>query len=196
MPCGARLEVVETIRESDEDVTSHDHVEVPLRVLPILERRALDDLVRDELAARGWEREPDGSLAKQFGDAVATLPAGASAIRLAVVEEGRVSVSVSEKVSIAEGDEAARARANARADEKVAAKLALAAEQARARLVQENIEKLQKEYEAVREEAATVVNTVTRRALEQRARAIGAIESLTESRGADGGYELSITVKT
>ena len=55
---------------------------------------------------------------------------------------------------------------------------------------------VERPYEAVREEVAEVVNKVTRGALEQRARAIGAIESLSESRGEDGGYELKITVKT
>ncbi len=196
MPCGARLEVVQSTVLREGDVRVSDHVDIEVRVLPVLPPAQLDTLVREELVARGWETEPDGSLSKHFGDAVARMPAGSSTIRLAVEDERAVAISATTTSRITEGDEVARAAVEARAASDGDRKFELAKEAAEAELIKKNVDRLMGVYEELRGEIASAVNATTKRALEQRAREIGSIESSREGRGADGSYELTITVKT
>ena len=196
MPCGARLEVVQVAVEREGDVRVSDHVDVEIRVLPVLPAAQTGEIVREELIARGWERQLDGSLTKTFGDALATLPADSSTIRLAVVDQGSVKVSGGATGRIAEGDEAARAAVAVAAAQDGDARLAAAKAEAEKALVQANVERLLRVYDELRGELAEAVNATTKRALEQRAREIGAIESVREGRTSDGGYELAITVRT
>jgi hypothetical protein len=196
MPCGARVEISATVAR-EADVLAGDHVDVALRMLPIVETARQHELLREELERRGWAREADGALTKVFGDAVATLPAGSATIRVEVSDARAVSVQVTERRRVAptqtkqgqrEVDEAAHTAAE-RA-------LAEAEDDARDALVQRNIQRLQRVHDEVAREAGEVVNAATRHALEERATAIGAIESVQEGRGADGGYELTVTVRT
>src|SRR5688572_22581919 len=86
MPCGASLEIgwipVRRTVDRDEDVEASDHVEIHVRLLPILEEKAQDAILEDELEKRGWTKEADGAMTKVFGDVVARLPAGGRTVRI------------------------------------------------------------------------------------------------------------------
>lgn len=196
MPCGARLELVQIGVRGEQDVGTADHLDVDLRVLPVLERGAIDALVGEELAARGWTRTEDGGFTKTFGDVTATVAPGGNQIRLAVEQTKRVAVELTHRENIAQGDDAARAGVAERADAKLAAALAAESRAAEAEAVRENVERILRVYEEVRAEAVEVINATTRRALERRAAELGAIESVKEGRAQDGSYELAIVLRT
>jgi hypothetical protein len=201
MPCGAVLEVGwipvrHTVRKDDE-VSEADHVDVHVRLLPILEEDAQDELLRDELAKRGWTRQPDGSMTKPFGDAIATLQRGGRTIRLAAEGSQDVAVEATAHGNIEdESDSVRRTAIEERASKEAARKLEDAKAAARARLVRDNIDKLTRQHEKLEQEVTEVVTATTKRALERRAAELGAIESVREGRDAAGGYELTIVVKT
>jgi FtsH ternary system-associated peptide len=200
MPCGASLELgwipVRATIDRDAGVHASDHIDVAVRLLPILEHEAQDTILRDELERHGWTRNADGSMSKVFGDAVATLPAGSSTIRLEVSEDTSVSVSAT-AAGFADKDDAGAQDAIARKAEAAAdAKLRDAVGVARQRLIDRNIQRLERVAEDVRTEVNEVATATTRRALEQRAAQLGAIESVTEGVAADGSYEVAITVRT
>lgn len=200
MPCGARLEVgwipVRRTVARDGEVAADDHIDIAIKLLPILEQPAQDDIVRDELERRGWRRQPDGSLTKPFGEANATLAPGTTTIRVAVAQRQSVRATASSDGVARAEDVAAQDAIGARAGAAADAELARVKQHAVAELVQRNIASIQRVESAVRAEVAGVANAATKRSLLQRAAEIGAIESSRESRAADGSLELTITVKT
>jgi hypothetical protein len=170
MPCGAQVEIVHVAIQREADVEVTDHADLEIRVLPILPPEQTATIVREQLVGQGWEPQPDGSLTRQVGEAVATLPAGSSTIRIELSGERSVSASTSVTQRITAGDEGARAAVQERAEQDEA-------------------------WRQLREELDDAVNATTRRALEQRASELGSIESISEAEG-DNGYELTITVRT
>jgi hypothetical protein len=199
MPCGASLEIgwipVRRTVDRDEDVEASDHVEIHVRLLPILEEKAQDAIIQDELEQRGWTREADGAMTKTFGDVVARLPAGGRTVRIEVTAGTSIKASATAdgvaKEEDLEAQDAIGKKAAAAADKKLAA----AREDALSDLVQVNIKRLERVQEDVEREVSEVTIATTRRSLVERAGQIGSIESSQEKRGADG-YELTITVKT
>jgi hypothetical protein len=195
MPCGAQLEVTALAqREGDVEVT--DHADLEIRVLPILPRERIDEIIRRHLLEQGWSRADDGTLTKQIGDVQATLPPGSSTIRVTLSDEKRVAVEAKVKGRINPGDEAARARVDERAREQAEQKLAAAQADAQRELEEQIANQLLGVWRELRAELDEVVNVTTRQALEERAAQLGSIESIEEGRDKDRGYELTITVRT
>lgn len=199
MPCGASLEIgwipVRRTVDRDEDVQESDHVDIAIRLLPILEKRAQDTILAEQLEKRGWARQPDGSLSKTFGDVVATLQPGGDSVRIEVSAERRIKASATATGRSKEEDIAAQDAIGAKAARDAEAKLAIARDNARADLVRENIDRLEGVQQEVAAEIAEAVTATTRRALEQRASEIGSIQSVVEKRG-ENGYEVEIVVRT
>lgn len=194
MPCGATLQVTAVAqREGDVDVS--DHADVEIRVLPILPRERTDQLIRDQLRARGWVEQPDGSLHQEIGDAVAVLPPDANTVRVTLSDETSVSVEAKATGRIQQGDDAARAEVDARAARNAEAALAEAADGARRALEARTAKRLLEVWHGVRAELDEVVNQTTKQALQERAAELGSIDSVSEGHG-DHGYEITITVRT
>jgi hypothetical protein len=200
MPCGAELQIgwipVRKQVDKDDDVHSSDHIDVHIRMLPILEGEAQDAIVREELERHGWTREPDGTMSKVFGDAIAILPAGSSTIRLEVSESRNVKATGVEEGRAPEEDQAAQAAIAARAEAKAAAELELVKEEAKRDMIRRNIDRIERVQEELQREVEDVVRVATKRSLERRAAELGSVESVHENRSPEHGYELTITVRT
>ena len=199
MPCGASLEIgwipVRKTVDKEDDVHSSDHVDIAVRLLPILEKVHQDKMLREELEQRGWVEQPDGSLTKTFGDVIARLPADGDAVRIEVVAQRKITAKATAEGRAKEEDKAAQDAIGKRAEAAAQTKLDAAKEQAREELVRENIDRLERVQENVRREVADAVTATTKRALQARAAQIGAIQSVRENTG-EHGYELEIVVKT
>lgn len=180
---------------ADADVESHDSIEVAVRLLPILDEASLGEILRAGLEERGWQRQPDGTLTKQFGEATATLPADGSVITLAIKAETSVTVSATEDGAAPEDDKKAQDAIEERARDAAARKLDSAERSARRELERKNADELLRVEQDLRKEVAELVNQTTKKALERRATSLGQIDSIEERRGEEG-YELTITVKT
>lgn len=195
MPCGAQLEVT-ALAQREGDVEVSDHADLEIRVLPILPRERIDEIIRQHLLEQGWTRGDDGALTKQIGDVQATLPPGSSTIRVTLTDEKRVAVEAKVKGRVDPDDEAARAQVEQRAQDKATQKLADAQDAARRELEEQIAVQLLGVWRELRAELDEVVNVTTRQALEERASQLGSIESIEEGRDKDRGYELTITVRT
>ena len=195
MPCGAQLEIT-ALAQREGDVEVKDHADLEIRVLPILPRERIDEIIRQHLLEQGWTKGDDGGLTKQIGDVQATLPAGSSTIRITLSDEKRVSVEAKVKTRVAATEENAQAIVDKQAADKAAEKLAAAQDLARREMEEQVANQLLGVWRELRAELDEVVNVTTRQALEERASQLGAIESIEEGRDKDRGYELTITVRT
>lgn len=200
MPCGLALEAgwipVRRTVDLDDTVKVGDHIEIAVRLLPILDEGTLDGMVRDALERRGWTRQPDGAMTRQLGEVTTTLPPGSATIRLSVERSTEIQASATESGTAKEEDTAAQDEIEAKARRKAEAQLDKARRAAAWRQTQENNEALERAAEELRGELDALVNEVTRAALERRAASLGQIESVNERRDGDGRYEVSIVVKT
>ena len=200
MPCGASLEIgwipVRRTVDRDEDVHAGDHVEIAVRLLPILEKDELDEILRKELEAAGWTRQSDNTMTKQFGDAVATLPPGGDTVRLEVKSKQHIKVSATEQGRAKEEDVQAQDAIAERAAKAADAKLAEKRDAAQDALIRKNIDALERVHEQVQRELGEVTTAATRRSLEKRASELGAIESQSERTTTETGLEIVIKVRT
>lgn len=200
MTCGMLLDLEweglgRPVRTKDVEAAVHveDRVEIAVRMLPVLQGDAMGAALREVLAAQGWESQADGTMTRVFGEVTAELDAGATKVTIRRAAEATVSASGSARVEGA--DERDEKRANAEALKR--AEQALAQKQARAteKLEKENAEALLREEPGVRAALQEALNRVYRRALEERARQLGEVESVDERGDVRGGYEVTVVVK-
>ncbi len=197
MTCGMLLDLeweplARTVRSDNLTDTVHveDRVEIAVRMLPLLAGDAMGVTLREVLAAQGWEAQADGTMTRVFGEVTASLDAAATTVT--VRRAGDVTVTASGSATVRDGDEKkALAKANS------AAERALEQERKRAeaKIEADNAAALTKEEPAVRAALQEALNRVYRRALEERARQLGEVESVDERGDVRGGYEVTVVVK-
>ncbi len=197
MTCGMQLvlewePLTRTVRSDNLTDTVHveDRVEIAVRMLPLLAGDAMGATLREVLAAQGWEAQVDGTMTRVFGEVTASLDAGATTVT--VRRAGEATVTASGSAAVKDGDEKkALAKAN------TAAEKALEQERKRAgaKLEADNAAALTREEPAVRAALQEALNRVYRRALEERARQLGEVESVDERGDVRGGYEVTVVVK-
>ncbi len=182
MTCGMNLELgLEALRRvyrssrAEQGVDVADEVHLDVAVLPVLSDAEMRAIVREILREGGWTQCPDGSLEKSFGDAMATLAPDASGVTLRVRSATTVSATGSAAVEKDGGEKAADREAAQRANAAVQA----LAEKERERLAAENMKALTREEPALRGEIQRALNRTYRKALEERARQMGEVESIS-----------------
>lgn len=200
MPCGALLElgwllVRKNVKREDE-VSESDHMEIDVRLLPVLEAKRLHELLREELTARGWELQPDGSMQKPFGDELATIEKDSSTIRIVVKAKQKVEAEAEATGKAKEEDLAAQQavedKAAADAEQKLNTRRAIAKEE----LIRKNLERLEKVQEQLQKEVDDVTGATTKRSLMERAAQLGAIESVNERKVGSTTELIIVAVKT
>lgn len=198
MTCGMNLELgLEALRRvyrssrAEQGVEVIDEVHLDVAVLPVLSDAAMREIVREVLRGDGWTQRDDGSLEKSFGDAVATLSPDASGVTLRVRTATTVSATGSAAVEKDTGERAAQREAERRAAEALKA----VADKERERLSAENMKALTREEPTLRAEVQRALNRTYRRALEERARQMGEVESINERGDEGGSYEVTVVVK-
>ncbi|MBL8916630.1 MAG: hypothetical protein JNM17_38370 [Archangium sp.] len=200
MPCGALLElgwllVRKNVKKEDE-VSESDHLEIDVRLLPILESDRLHEILREELAKRGWELQPDGSMQKPFGDGIATIEKDSSTIRLVVKEKQKVEAEAEATGRAKEEDKAAQQavedKAAAEAQQKLDTRKAIAKQE----MIRKNLEKLEKVQEQLQKEVDDVSGATTKRSLLERAQQLGTVESVTERKVGSTNELIIVAVKT
>lgn len=194
MPCGMGVEVrwvpVRQTVSKDERVHTEDRVTVQVKLLPVLEPEQLGHILREELERLGWTRCGDGAMTKVIGRATATLAAGSDTIVIEIASETTVRATATVEARASAED--VKRQANAAADKRLAKEVA----DTKASLIAANIRELEHALVVVQQEATQATNATTKRALEQRAATLGAIEQTIEGRDDNGGYELTLMVKT
>jgi hypothetical protein len=200
MTCGMLLDLEwealgRAVRTRDVEGVVHveDRVVIGVRMLPVLTGDAMGATLREVLAEQGWAAQPDGTLTRNFGGVTATLDAGATTVTVAHAVDAAIKATGAAQAIVGDEDDERRAKRSA----KEQAEKALEAQRAKvtARLEAENAAALLREEPAVRAALQEALNRVYRRALEQRARQIGEVESIDERGDVRGGYEVTVVVK-
>ena len=159
------------------NVSTRDEVTMDLALLGILPEGDMVQLLRDELARDGWTQQGDGSLAKSVGDAVVRLDPAGKRVTLELAAERKVTSTATTKAQAEQGADAQAKGAEEQMKREIARKLASVEPDVRAAL-----------------DAA--VQRVYVEALKKKAAQMGRVESVQETRGEDGQYEVTIKVRT
>lgn len=159
-------------------VSTRDEVTIGLTLLGILPEGEMTDLLRDELARDGWKKNADGSMQQPGnGEIAVRLEPDGKTVSLRLESEKSVQARGIDKGAAERALEAQSSEEEKRMKAEVAKQLAAREPDVRAALDQA----VQRAY---------VV------ALKRKAESLGRVESVQESRGADGEYEVTIKVKT
>ena len=200
MTCGMLLDLEwealgRAVRTREVEAAVHvaDEVLIAVRMLPVLAGEAMGATLREVLAAQGWAAQADGTMTRSFGAVSAILDAGATMVTVRHAAE--VTVTATGSATAVEGDVVDEARATAVAAQRAEAALAQRRGQATAALAAANATVLTREEPAVRAALQEALNRVYRRALEERARQLGEVESIDERGDVRGGYEVTVVVK-
>lgn len=157
-------------------VESADAICLDVAVLEILPEPEMLALLRGRLEQDGWSKGQDGSLSKKCGEVTATL-----------APDGR---SVEVKAAAAR-----QITARGQSDQEAASKLERAKGGAERELAQKIGEQLGAAEGDIRDAVQAALQKVYVEALQRKAASLGEIESMQESRGADGELELTIKVR-
>lgn len=163
-------------RQASERVEARDEICMDVGLLDILPEADMLALLRQRLADDGWSRDGDGGMSRRFGEVTVTL-----------APDGR---SLTARAAQAR-DVVARGTTDQGAKDQLA-RLGKAAEQDLAREVARRITAVEGD---VRASVQAALQKVYVEALQRKAAAMGEVESVVESRGADGELELTIKVR-
>lgn len=157
-------------------VDAGDRACIDLALLGILPEPEMVALVREELERDGWKREEDGSLSKSHEELSIRLEADGHTVTI----EGRLEREVHTR-----GESQQRAQEN----------LDAAAKSTTQALHDELRKKIAAVEPEVRAEVDRALQRVYVEAVQRKARTLGQVESMTETRSSDGGYEVTIKLK-
>ncbi len=178
-------------KDASDTVAAHDVVQLDVRVLPVLPNDGMVAILREQLRAGGWVDQPDGSLTLVLGDAVATLAPDGTSVEIRREVTRTVEVSRTATVRGSEDEN----KAESALDKQVRDELERSVAKERERMERENLARLTALEPDVREKLQEALNRTYRRALEERARQLGQLESMRESGDVKGTYEVTIVVK-
>jgi hypothetical protein len=169
-----------SVRESQNRVIrAEDHVCTDLEILGVLPPEQMADLLADELAQRGFERDGDTMVRKQDGVVVEVDPcSGTVSVRAEASEKTTIEVEREGRAydDVGPGAEQTKKALREEAKKDIDKK---AADKTRA-LQTEVTDKLERELGGLRQELDQVVNRVTAEALKRKAAQLGQIKEMTE----------------
>lgn len=182
------IRIVRRIDASDS-VSVEEEIHLAIRMLPLLEDAEMRQLLKHILKARGWTEAEDGSLSKDIDGALATLSADGKELRLRQAESAEVSTSATVRV------DRSKSRAEESAKKLLKEQLGALKDKEEGRLRGEALRKLTALEPELRAELQRALNQTYRRALEEKARRMGELESLQERGDEGGSYEVTVVVK-
>jgi hypothetical protein len=175
-----RVRVRESVRHT---VRAEDHVSTTLELLEILPREEMADLLREELAGRGFVEEKKGKGLVRRGDGLTVEIDPASGTVTARAELAEEVELHGERTGVADTDwgSPGRERAEAALREDLRRELEAKADRGAGRAAQKKVtDRLEAGLADLRGELDQVVNRVTAEALKRKAARLGQIKEMTE----------------
>lgn len=170
-----RIEVSETLRRH---VEVEDGIAIHLELLDILPPERMRSLLEEQLGARGYTKQADGTYTK-------SLEGG---IEVRVTEDGEVQISLSDEAELELSASGAARSYDARdqkAEDAIRRKLAQNLEgdaQRETEALREKVTKrLEDALDALRGELDDAVNRATGEALKEKARQLGEVQEISEN---------------
>jgi hypothetical protein len=174
-----RISVRESVRHT---VRAEDHVATTLEILEILPREEMAELLRQELAGRGFHEACEGKSLVRSGDGltIEVDPAtGTVTARAELAEEIELQ---GERQGVADTDwgNPGRKRTEAALRESLRAELEANADRSAGQVQRKATDMLEAALADIRGELDQVVNRVTAEALKRKAAQLGQIKEMTE----------------
>ncbi len=169
------------VRESQNRVIkAEDHVSTTLEILGVLPPEAMADLLAEELARRGFERQGEEMVRRQGPDVSVhvNVQTGVVTVRASAQEETQIEVQREGRAFDDEGPNAAKVRQELKkqAQQDIEHK----AGEKQSKLQGQVTDRLEGELNGLRQELDEVVNRVTAEALKRKAAQLGQIKEMTE----------------
>jgi hypothetical protein len=168
------------VKESlNQDLSASDEICSDLELLEVLPADQMADLLRNELAQRGYE-EQDGKMTKREGNV--TVSVDPKTGEVAIKAEASESVELEAEREDWGYDDVgpSEQRIRERLSDQLKKDLERKAEQQQSKLQGKATEKLEGVMDDVRKELGQAVNRVTAEALKRKAASMGAIKEMTE----------------
>jgi hypothetical protein len=172
-----RVRVRESVRHT---VRAEDHVSTSLELLEILPREEMAELLRQELAGRGFHEEGKALVRRGDGLTIEVDPATGSVTARAEVAEEVEHHAEREGFADTDWGTRGRERAEAALREGLREELEARAGRGDARVQKKATELLEGALVDLRDELDRVVNRVTAEALKRKAARLGQIKEMTE----------------
>ena len=170
-----------TVKESEtRDLRGSDEICTKLELLEILPPEAMAQLLADELKRGGFTEGDDGKLIRTDGKLTVTVdPCNGE---VSVKSETTETVTIDAKKEATGWDDAGPGRDDARAiaQEQLKADIAKRAERESTRLQAEASKALEAHLDDLQPELGKIVNKVTREALKEKAKQLGAVREISE----------------
>jgi hypothetical protein len=168
------------VRErQDRVIRAEDHVSTDLELIEVLPADQMADLLADELAKRGFERDGDTLVRLQGDVAVEVDPcSGMVIVRTEASEQAEIEVEREGRAYDDVGPHATKVREALR--EEALKDIDKKAGEKTQALQTQVTDKLEKELGGLRQELDQVVNRVTAEALKRKAAQLGQIKEMTE----------------
>jgi hypothetical protein len=170
-----------TVKESEtRELRGSDEICTQLELLEVLPPEAMGKLLADELKGRGFTEAEDGKLTRKDGALTVTVDPcnGEVSVKSEVAESVQIDAQreASGYDDIGPGLEGTRERARAELKKDIDKK----AEREGDRLQGQATEALEKHLAELQPELSQVVNKITREALKEKAKQLGAIKEIAE----------------
>jgi len=169
-----------------------DEIGTQLELLDILPPEGMGALLREELARRGFEEQPDGTMTRADGSVTITVDPCSGEITVKAAAEETISQEANREASgfndVGPDEQSLRSRVKEQLKQDLDKKF----EQEQSRLQNEATERLEKRLEELQPEISEIVNKVTRDALKEKAKQLGTVKEMSED--AETG-SLTITIE-
>jgi len=180
-----------SVKESEtRHLKAGDEIGTTLELLEILPPEDMATLLRQELKERGFEEQPDGTLARKDGATTVTVDPCSGAVTVKAESEATVEQEAKRDATGFNDVGPTEAGLRDRVREQLKQDLDKRFDEKQAALQKQATEQLEKKLQELQPEIADVVNKVTRDALKEKAKQLGTVKEVSED--AESG---SLTIK-
>jgi uncharacterized phage infection (PIP) family protein YhgE len=183
-----------SVKESDtRHLKAGDEIGTTLELLEILPPEDMATLLRQELKARGFEEQPDGTLVRKDGATTVTVDPCSGEVTVKAEAEATVAQEAKRDATgfndVGPGEASLRDKVR----EQLKQDLDKRFDQEQASLQKQATEQLEKKLQELQPEISEVVNKVTRDALKEKAQQLGTVTEISED-AASGSLTIKIEV--
>jgi pyruvate formate-lyase activating enzyme-like uncharacterized protein len=170
-----------TVKESEtRELKGSDEICTDLELLEILPPEQMADILRGELAGRGFKELADGTMQRVDGDTTVTVDPCSGQVSVKSVVGEEVKIEVKREATGYDDVGPDQSTVRDRVKEQLKQDIDKKAEREVERLQGQATEKLEKKLDELQPELGQVINKVTRDALKEKAKQMGTIKEVAE----------------
>ena len=182
-----------TVNESEtRRLSAGDEIGTQLELLEILPPEDMAILLREELKARGFDEQPDGTLTRTGGGVTVTIDPCSGQVTASAEAEATVSQEAKREASGFNDVGPNQDNLRERVRDQLKAEIDKKFEGEQQKLQAEATGRLEKHLQDIQPEISEVVNKVTRDALKQKAQQMGTVTEVSEDQAGNLTIKLEV----